>query len=308
MSNKSRHSLAVTIDIEDWYHIPSVCGSPFSVYKDTDEFFESWTERYDYLTEPTNRVLDLLEAYDIKATFFVVADVVKRYPGLVESIAKDGHEIACHGLTHACKIDPKTKKPLQSKKDFEENTQLAKKILEKCSGTQVTGYRAPNALIAGWMIDSLEEMGFQYDSSVSVNSLYNKTDSALTGVSTYPYYPTKGDLVPSDIQRKIIEYPFAYYNFGVKIPTSGGPMLRFLGARIIYKGLMQSLNRGHSIFYFHPIDISTEPFPNIGNKRPFYWYIKGEMVQNKIEYIFKKFKDQKIMTLQDMTNNSRNTR
>ncbi len=36
----------------------------------------------------------------------------------------------------------------------------------------------------------------------------------------------------------------AYWNvFGFKIPTSGGPMLRFLGARIILKGLKQSLRR-----------------------------------------------------------------
>ena len=51
------NKLAITADIEDWYHIPSVCGSPFSVYRDVDEFFEKWTEKYDYLTEPTMRVL-----------------------------------------------------------------------------------------------------------------------------------------------------------------------------------------------------------------------------------------------------------
>ena len=92
------NTLSITIDIEDWYHIPSVTGSPFSVYKDVPEFFNKWEGRYDYLTDPTRRVLDLLEEFDIKATFFVVADVVDHYPGLVESIAERGHEIGCHGL------------------------------------------------------------------------------------------------------------------------------------------------------------------------------------------------------------------
>ena len=64
-------------------------------------------------------MLDLLDEYDIKATFFVVADVVDNYPGLVESIVERGHEIGCHGLHHACKIDPKTKKPLMSVKGGE---------------------------------------------------------------------------------------------------------------------------------------------------------------------------------------------
>ena len=100
------NTLSITIDIEDWYYIPSVTGSHFSVYKDVNEFFKGWKGKYDYLTEPTRSVLDMLDEYDIKATFFVVADVVEHYPGLVESIVERGHEIGCHGLHHACKIYP----------------------------------------------------------------------------------------------------------------------------------------------------------------------------------------------------------
>ena len=42
--------LAITIDVEDWYHIPSVTGSPFSRFKDVDDFFKKWSGRYNYLT------------------------------------------------------------------------------------------------------------------------------------------------------------------------------------------------------------------------------------------------------------------
>ena len=106
--------LAITIDIEDWYHVPAVTGSPFSRFRDVDEFFAHWQGRYDYLTAPTQRVLEMLDELNIRATFFVVADVTEHYPGLVEQIAAKGHEIACHGLHHACKIHPKTKQPLMS--------------------------------------------------------------------------------------------------------------------------------------------------------------------------------------------------
>jgi peptidoglycan/xylan/chitin deacetylase (PgdA/CDA1 family) len=172
------NTLSITVDIEtlflfvpkrkfseDWYHIPSVTGSPFSVYRDVNEFFEGWTGKYDYLTEPTKRVLDLLDEYDIRATFFVVADVVEHYPGLVESIVERGHEIGCHGLHHACKIDPKTKEPLMSVKEFEERTLKAKEMLERVCKGKIIGYRAPNALVGGWMLDSLEKIGFKYDSN-----------------------------------------------------------------------------------------------------------------------------------------------
>ena len=300
MGLKNMSALSITVDVEDWYHIPSVTGSPFSVYRDVDEFFEKWKGRYDYLTEPTGRVLDLLDDFDIRATFFVVADVVEHYPGLVELIAERGHEIACHGLHHACKIDSKTKKPLMSVAEFEERTLKAKEMLESVCKEKVIGYRAPNALVSGWMLDSLEKIGFKYDSSVCVNSLYNKTDSPLNGVSSYPYYPQKGGLESGE-KRKLVEFPWAYWDiFGLKIPTSGGPMLRFLGAHVVLKGLKNSLKRGHTVFYFHPIDISGDRFPKVGKGRPLYWIVKGEAVEKRIRRILKNLNGVNNVSMRDV--------
>ena len=280
-----RHGLSLTIDIEDWYHIPSVCGSPFSIYKDVEEFFENWESNYDYLSEPTIRVLNLLDDFKIKATFFVVGDVVKRYPGLVESIAERGHEIGCHGSYHSCKIHPKTKMPLISVEEFRKRTLKAKGMLEKAYGKRVIGYRAPNALVGGWMLDELERLDFKYDSSVCVNSLYNKTDSSLKGVSSRPYYPRRNHLDIGE-ERNFVEFPWPYYEIvGFKMPSGGGPVLRFLGANLILRGLKQSLKRGHTVFYFHPIDISNSKFPEIGRGRPLYWLFKGEMIEKKIRHI-----------------------
>ncbi len=282
-------TLSITIDIEDWYHIPSVCGSPFSVYRGVDEFFREWDGHYDRLTRSTERTLALLRDYGVRATCFVVADVVEHYPGLVESIVDEGHEIACHGLHHACKIDFRSKKPLMAAEEFEARTRQAKRMLERVSGQPVIGYRAPNALIGGWMLDSLERLGFRYDSSVCVNSFYNKTDSPLRGVSSSPYRPGRSGLEPA-AQRRFIEFPWAYYDVGVKVPTAGGPALRFFGRRLICRGLMQSLQRGHTIVYFHPLDLSDEKFPNVGNGRPCYWLIKGSAVEEKLRWILGYFR------------------
>ena len=277
--------LAVTVDVEDWYHLPTVTGSPFSKFKDVGEFFEEWDRRYDYLSEPTNRVLGILEELGVRATFFVVADITERYAGLVEGIAARGHEIACHGLHHACKIHPRTKEPLMPRDEFEERTWRAKMMLQEASGQEVIGYRAPSAYIAGWMLDSLEDMGFKYDSSVSVNSFYNKAGSPVKGVGTSPYYPKRGSLEAGE-NRNILELPWPYFQFGLRFPTAGGPMLRFLGARYVKLGLNQSLKRGDSLVYFHPIDISREKFPSgFSGQRPFYWLVKGKVVERRIRYI-----------------------
>jgi len=122
-----KRTASLTIDIEDWYHIPSVCGSTFSQFRDVEDFFEKWDGRYDYLTHATNRVLSILDQYRIPATFFVVADVIEHYPGLIETIVEHGHEIACHGLHHSCVIDPGRKEPLLSPDGFKKITAKGQK-------------------------------------------------------------------------------------------------------------------------------------------------------------------------------------
>jgi peptidoglycan/xylan/chitin deacetylase (PgdA/CDA1 family) len=284
MSGKSM--LAVSVDIEDWYHTPSVTGSLFSRYKDVKGFFDKWQDRYDYLSAPTNTVLDLLDRLNVHATFFIVADVTEHYPGLVEKIVDKGHEIACHGLHHACAINRITKKAIISQKDFEARMAEAKRELEKICKEKVIGFRAPSAYIAGWMLDSLERVGYKYDSSVCVNSLYNKSDSKPKNVTTVPYYPEMSSLERGE-EKRILEIPWAYLNIlRLKFPTSGGPFLRFLGARYIMSGLKQSLKMGDTVFYFHPLDISNDKFPVVFSaKRPFYWCIKGEVVERRIKHI-----------------------
>ncbi|MGA8855703.1 MAG: polysaccharide deacetylase family protein, partial [Candidatus Bathyarchaeia archaeon] len=167
------HSLSVTVDLEDWYHVPSLIDPAISGNVSVEQFLSKWDRRYDYLTAPTHRVLDLLDEFNVRATFFIVADILLNYQGLAEAIAERGHEIACHGLHHYCKLHPNTKRPTVSAAEFRLMTLEAKRALEDACHVQVVGYRAPNAYVAGWMLDALEEMKFKYDSSVSANSLYN---------------------------------------------------------------------------------------------------------------------------------------
>ena len=284
--------LAVTVDIEDWYHVPAVTGSSFSEFEDVHEFFEEWEGDYDYLTKPTHRTLDLLDELGIKATFFVVADVIDNYPGLVEEIVDRGHEIGCHGLHHECAIDPETKEAKFTKEEYKEMILEAKEKLEDVYGEEVIGFRAPGAYIGGWVLDVLEEIGFKYDSSVAKNSLYNKTDSELKGVGTEPYHPKEGSLEPGG-QGDLIEMPWPYWKVGpLKVPTAGGPTVRLFGKWVVKRGLKQSLKRGDSVFYFHPLDIARDDFPKVGNvkKRPGYWIFKGKTAEKRVRKLLKTFK------------------
>lgn len=284
LSTDQSGKLAVSVDVEDWYHVPAVTGSSFSQYEDVQEFLEGWDEEYDYLTVPTLRTLELLDELDVTATFFVVADVVENYPGLVERIAEHGHEIGCHGLHHACALDSDTKAPRFSREEYRDRIARAKHVLEEASGQRVRGFRAPNVYVGGWVLDVLEDLGFDYDSSVARSSLYNKTDQELTDVGTSPYIPRRGSLSPGG-DRSFVELPWPSYDLSVaQLPAAGGPLIRFFGRRLVQAGIEQSLRRGDSVFYFHPMDIARESFPDVGNKRrrPAYWSFKGRVAERRI--------------------------
>jgi peptidoglycan-N-acetylglucosamine deacetylase len=48
----------------------------------------------------TGRVLDVLAAARVKASFFVVGEAVQRYPQLVARMAREGHSIGNHSFSH----------------------------------------------------------------------------------------------------------------------------------------------------------------------------------------------------------------
>ncbi|MBD5208154.1 MAG: polysaccharide deacetylase family protein [Bacteroidales bacterium] len=64
-------------------------------------------ERMVYLTfddgpipEATPEVLDILDRYGVKATFFMVGDNVRKYPALLEEVKRRGHRVGNHTMHH----------------------------------------------------------------------------------------------------------------------------------------------------------------------------------------------------------------
>lgn len=51
----------------------------------------------------SGHILDILERYQIQATFFVVEPRVRYYPEIVARMAAEGHELGVHGVTHDVK-------------------------------------------------------------------------------------------------------------------------------------------------------------------------------------------------------------
>lgn len=52
------------------------------------------------IPEATPMILDLLDRYGIKATFFMVGDNVRKYPYLYEEVKRRGHKVGNHTMHH----------------------------------------------------------------------------------------------------------------------------------------------------------------------------------------------------------------
>lgn len=285
--------IALSFDIEDWYHAGSITGSSYSLYKNLDDFFgNGQRSAFDCITGETLRIIEILKEYDIRATFFMVADVALRYPRITEALKKSRHEIASHSMTHYSGIDAKTKKPLFTQELWYKEQKKAKQLLEEIFEREVVGFRAPNAFFADWMIPLLEDLGFKYDSSVAFNSLYNKTNVKLKKIPTTPYFLNSKTLGDSHPDSQIVELPWSYLKIfnGVVLPAGGAFFFRLYGFRFFRYILHKALKKGDTMFYLHPLDISEKVIPEKNNSaRPFYWINKGKKTEKRFIKLLSEF-------------------
>jgi peptidoglycan/xylan/chitin deacetylase (PgdA/CDA1 family) len=133
----------------------------------------SMISRGEFSAYAVSRVLKLLKAYDVRATFCTPGHTAYAYPEIVKRIASDGHEIAHHGWVH--------ENPSEFDRDAERrNLELGIEALEQTGGTRPRGYRSPAWDLSPNSIELLQEYEFVYDSS-------------CMGSDFYPYYLRIGD-------------------------------------------------------------------------------------------------------------------
>lgn len=114
--------------------------------------------------EQTDTLLNILDQYNIKTTFFLVGEWVDKYPESVKKIAEKGHDVENHSSTHAYMTQLSNE---EIKQDLTECNNKIKKI----TGKAPTLFRPPygdynnnvvktvmdmNMYCIQWNIDSLD--------------------------------------------------------------------------------------------------------------------------------------------------------
>ena len=69
----------LTFDIEDWYH--------FLEHKPVENH-KNWGTFENRMEAGVFRLLDILEKYNLKATFFVIGWVAKQNPNIIKEISR----------------------------------------------------------------------------------------------------------------------------------------------------------------------------------------------------------------------------
>jgi polysaccharide deacetylase family protein (PEP-CTERM system associated) len=230
---------ALSVDVEDYFHV-----SAFSEHLDRN----AWEGMERRVEANTRRLLDLFSERGTQATFFVLGWVAERHPGLVREIARQGHEVACHGYSHELVYR-------QSREAFRQETRHAKYLLEDLVQQPVEGYRAASySITAGsmWALDELVELGFVYDSSIF------PVRHDRYGIPNAAREPQR---LRTPAGHTIVEFPLSTVEwFRLRLPVSGGGYFRLLPYGFTKRALRTINEREQRpfIFYLHPWEIDPD--------------------------------------------------
>ena len=123
-----------------------------------------------YGTEYTNLLLDILDEYDVKCTFFAVEFWVDKYQDFAKKIVERGHELQTHSSTH-----PNMSK--LTREQIKQQLTTSKQKIESVTGAQVTLFRPPFGDYDNDVIDVATELGL-YTIQWDVDSIDWKDISA----------------------------------------------------------------------------------------------------------------------------------
>ncbi len=102
--------------------------------------------------DKTEAILEVLDSYQIDATFFMVSFWAEKYPDLVSLIVESGSEVGNHSETHP-HFATKTAEEVES--EIARSTE----IIESISGVDLQVFRAPFGEYTNTLITTCEEYG-----------------------------------------------------------------------------------------------------------------------------------------------------
>ncbi len=127
----------------------------------------------------TEKILNILKKYKIKATFFVLGSFAERYPEIIKKIYNQGHTIANHTMSH-----PMLTRVNQ--KQLEYQILETNKIIKKITGHTPTCIRPPYGMTNHHIHKYIKSIGM-----VSINWDLNSFDYKKLGSNKLAHWVLK---------------------------------------------------------------------------------------------------------------------
>jgi polysaccharide deacetylase family protein (PEP-CTERM system associated) len=221
---------AFTVDTEEWFHI---CGVP----KLSPAVWPTLRSRVELTTK---RLLDDMDACNVRGTFLVVGWVAERYPRLVQEMLAAGHEVGSHGHMH-CRVYELTPEA------FRDDLQRSLRALQDAGAPPIRCFRAPE-----WSINRLERLaqsGIELDASMA--------PVEMVGDPAFPRTPH----VRTTPAGSILEMPpLVADRFGHVMPLGWGWGLRMSSPARVCRAI-EALNRSGApaVLTVHPWEVDPDP-------------------------------------------------
>ena len=223
----------LTFDIEEWFLVLD-----FDATRTENEWRNYEVRIYDNV----DRILDILEQTNTKATFFIIGWIAKTYPDVVKKIAAK-YQIGCHTMNHQLVWQ-------QTPDEFRSDVETGVKMLEDITGKKVECFRAPGFSIReseGWAYEIMADLGIKYDCSVFPAA------HAHGGLPIYPK-AAPGIIEYKNVQMK--EFPVGFKTIaGKHIIFSGGGYFRLCPYSLLKKWSKEASE--YMLAYVHPRDLDA---------------------------------------------------
>ena len=162
------------------------------VESDCPPFLNTWRG----IDEGLPKLLQILADEHVRATMFVTGEVARRYPVLMDGLVANGHELACHGDTHACLA---TLTPSQVAREIHDSTQTLR------AHGDVVSFRAPFLQLPLAALPQLRDAGYLVDSSAGRHKTLRARVEVVDGVLRVPASITSSTLRwPSALLRPLL--------------------------------------------------------------------------------------------------------
>lgn len=225
----------LSIDVEEWYHL---------------EYFKSLQTNKKLSTlDGLDNFIAILNRNNIKASFFIVGELMDKLRNQIKELDNQGHDIGIHSFDH--------KRPIEQ--TVSEFSADVSKCIDKISdiiSKESFGYRAPCFALDRRRLEVLSRLNLKYDSS-KINQkehpLYVNLD-----ISNFTTLIKNG--IYEKNKFKVFEVSTIKF-LSKQIPISGGGYLRLIPWPIYFWLLKKYIKQNTFFtFFIHPFELSETNF------------------------------------------------